>query len=344
MPQLVLTTALAGMIAILQSPLGAVAGELSQQATRSAVEKSLKLLQHSAATYIVERDCFSCHHQALPAMTMALAREHGFQPDADRTRKQSEFTHAYFNGRRDRLRQGEGVPGGPYTAGYALVSLAADKWPADETTGNLVTYLLKTQAEVGRWAIRTHRPPLEDSDFTATALSLRGLKLYAPAESSQDIADRVCRAREWLLAAIPQSNEDRAFRVFGLRWSESDAASLEKAVAELLAQQRDDGGWSQLADMSSDAYATGMSLVAVGQSGQIPVSHAAYHRGLEYLLQTQRADGSWRVDTRSKPIQTYFESGFPHAESQFISISATCWAVMALTLSTPRSEHDGAAK
>jgi hypothetical protein len=38
------------------------------------------------------------------------------------------------------------------------------------------------------------------------------------------------------------------------------------------------------------------------------------------------------VKTRSKPIQTYYESGYPHGKDQFISISAASWATIALAL------------
>ena len=40
--------------------------------------------------------------------------------------------------------------------------------------------------------------------------------------------------------------------------------------------------------------------------------------------------GTWHVVTHAKPIQTYYESGFPHAADQFISITATAWATLAL--------------
>ena len=56
-----------------------------------------------------------------------------------------------------------------------------------------------------------------------------------------------------------------------------------------------------------------------------------YLRGVKYLLETQQKDGTWRVLTRSEPIQEYFESGFPHKEDQFISIAASCWSVIALS-------------
>jgi len=38
-------------------------------------------------------------------------------------------------------------------------------------------------------------------------------------------------------------------------------------VASLVRQQRDDGGWSQLSSLQSDAYATGQALFALHESG-----------------------------------------------------------------------------
>lgn len=52
--------------------------------------------------------------------------------------------------------------------------------------------------------------------------------------------------------------------------------------------------------------------------------YAAIEGGLDIL-----EDGSWLVKTRSKPVQTFFDNGGPHEESQFISIAATGWAVAA---------------
>ena len=36
------------------------------------------------------------------------------------------------------------------------------------------------------------------------------------------------------------------------------------------------------------------------------------------------------MKSRSKPFQPYYESGFPHAKDQFISISASGWATATL--------------
>ena len=62
---------------------------------------------------------------------------------------------------------------------------------------------------------------------------------------------------------------------------------------------------------------------------------AAYRKGLQFLISSQKEDGSWHVVSRSKPFQKYFESGYPHGKDQFISIAAGGWATMAPVFSLP---------
>jgi hypothetical protein len=85
--------------------------------------------------------------------------------------------------------------------------------------------------------------------------------------------------------------------------------------------------------MEPDAYATGSALVALHEAGGLSCQHPAWLRGLRYLLRTQQPDGSWHVVSRAKPLQEYFESGFPHGKDQFISTFATGWAAEALLMS-----------
>ena len=51
---------------------------------------------------------------------------------------------------------------------------------------------------------------------------------------------------------------------------------------------------------------------------------------MKYLLGTQWMDGSWYVRSRATKFQPYFQSGFPYEHDQWISSTATGWAVMAL--------------
>jgi len=82
--------------------------------------------------------------------------------------------------------------------------------------------------------------------------------------------------------------------------------------------------------MESDAYASGQALFAL-HAASMSVSDPAYRRGADYLLRTQLEDGTWFVRTRAFGFQPYFETGFPHGRSQFISAVGTSWAAIALT-------------
>jgi hypothetical protein len=175
------------------------------------------------------------------------------------------------------------------------------------------------------------RPPSEASAFTATAGALRGIQLYGNARNAADRA-AISRATNWLRGATPNNTEDATFRLLGLTWAGARGGERRAAIDTLLATQKPDGGWAQLDYRASDAYATGQVLVALHEAGVSPRS-PAYQRGVRFLLDTQLADGSWRVPTRTVPTQIYFESGFPHGEHQFISAAGTHWATQALAWS-----------
>ena len=85
-----------------------------------------------------------------------------------------------------------------------------------------------------------------------------------------------------------------------------------------------------MTSMAPDAYATGQALYALHAANVNP-GDRIYRKGTDYLLRTQLEDGTWLVQTRAFGFQPYFETGFPHGRSQFISTVATSWAAIALT-------------
>src|SRR5207344_1662350 len=95
------------------------------------------------------------------------------------------------------------------------------------------------------------------------------------------------------------TTEDRSFRLMGLAWGGAAAETVRRAATELTATQRADGGWSQRDEMTTDAYATGLAMYALRESGALTASDAAIQKGARYLLSTQRSDGSWYVRSRS---------------------------------------------
>lgn len=229
------------------------------------------------------------------------------------------------------------------TAGYALWALEAGGWKADEATAAVSTYLVSDK-DAEPWRSSSNRPPSEASHFTATYLAIRALDAFAAKEQADRVAGRKKQALAWLLRAEPKDTEDRVFRLLALNRLGAGKDAKHAAAKQLIESQRDDGGWAQTAELKSDAYATGSALFSLHQADQLPLGDPVYRRGVKFLLQNQREAGSWYVKSRSKPFQKHFESGFPHGKDQFISITASSWATLALLLTLPERkspERDG---
>jgi ankyrin repeat protein len=302
------------------------------RSVRDAVTVSLPLLQHADVVFLKTAGCISCHNNSLFQMTSEIARRKGFRVDEALVRDQMARTRAYLDSWRERELQDIPIPGRIDTTSYILAGLAAAQYPADAATDALARYVRRRQLADGGWRVAAHRPPIESSDFAATALSLRSLRAYAPAMFKADDERAVQRGAAWLASARPKSTEDHVYQVLGLAWAGGNDAAMRKAAAALVALQRADGGWGQIPSLASDAYATGQALTALAASGAMKTSDPVYEKGVRFLLGTQLQDGSWYVRTRTVPIQPYFDSEFPHGPDQFVSAAATNWATMALAL------------
>jgi N-acyl-D-amino-acid deacylase len=321
-----------GYLAVLMPVIfwpGARAARSSSDAADNAVQRGLAIVQRAAANYPNNRNCFSCHHQTLPLLAIVTARKSAYSVDEDVIRPQAEFSHKSFSERIESMKEGKGIGGQAMTVAYGLWTLSLVDWSPDETTEAMVTFLLKTQKDDGRWIYQTSRPPMEASYVTCTVLSAYYLQKFASEVQRTEAEAAVAKAKEWLESAEIKSGEDRAFHLWGLHLLGAEKQRVQAARERLLAAQRDDGGWAQLDDMESDAYATGQALFVLQDTG-FGTGEQAYQRGIAFLLKTQFEDGSWFVKTRSKPVQVFFDNGDPHGEHQFISIPATGWAVAAL--------------
>jgi squalene cyclase len=302
---------------------------------RAAVERAVAPLQKSLVVYAEKRDCFSCHHQAVSLVALKVARSRGFAIDEDAVQEAVALTVGDLESALATYRKGQGQPGGVTRAAYALWALEEGGHPADEVTAAVTGYLIKADLTRDHWRTSSGRPPIEASHYTSTALALRALQYYGVKSQAGIAEDRGRQARSWLLKSRPADTEDRVFRLWGLKYSAAAPAELQAAARDLLATQRDDGGWAQTDKLASDAYATGSTLVALHQAGGLATDDPAYRRGVSFLLRTQKADGTWFVRSRSKPFQPYFESGFPYGKDQFIAVAASGWAAAALALTLP---------
>ena len=309
-------------------------------AVRAAVGKAMPTLWLGMEGHNDVKSCFTCHNHGVPLLALAVARGRGYAVDADKFREQVEYVVEDLERNRGNFERGRG-PGPPPAGGetdntgYSLLALAAAGHKPDGLTALVAEYTLNFGKSRPQWSTPAGRVPTEASNFTVTALSLRGLAAFGTEAQKPRILQRTEGAKAWLIKSKAKDTEDRVFKLAGLSAAGAEAADVQAAAKELLATQREDGGWGQIETRPSDAYATGTALWALYTAGKLPAADPAYRKGVRFLLGTQEADGTWHVVTRSFVVQKYYETGFPHGKDQFISAAATGWAVAALALATP---------
>jgi len=217
---------------------------------------------------------------------------------------------------------------------YRLIAASAAGVRPSLSTAVMARILMARQNRGGDWPSHRQRPPSSYSNVTFTALGVRAIQLYAHPSEKAELAQHVALARQWFLSHRPVDTEERTYKLLGLKWAGGDRATLLNATKSLLDSQQSDGGWASLDGRVTDAYSTAQALVALHDGGDVPISDKNWQRGLEWLLKTQAADGSWHTATRLYPpaplSPPYYESGLPYSHDQFLSAQGGAWAVMAL--------------
>jgi ankyrin repeat protein len=292
-----------------------------------AVEQAVALVAKQSHNFIRIAGCNSCHAQDLPSTALGLARDRGIT-----TPKEVEQLPVAMTGVSPERIMDLGAAA-VSSIGWEMMDRATNHQEPDSYTDASVHYVKAMQTPEGNWRNPDgRRPPMNSGDFQTTAMAIFTLRNFTPPAGKADTAARLARAAAWLEKAKPASTQERAFQLLGLTWANGHQSVIDRAAKALIATQRAEGGWSQHSAMEPDAYATGQALYALHTAAKMPVTAAVYQKGVDYLLNTQAADGSWLVRTRSIWIQPYFESGFPYAHDQWISAAGTAWASMALTL------------
>jgi ankyrin repeat protein len=293
-----------------------------------AIDKALALLEVQSHNFIRIAGCNSCHSQDLPSAVAGFARSRGLRAG------EIAQLPASMTAPPERLMDLSQVSA-PSTA-WELVDLGMNGAPPSGFTDAAVRYIKAMQTSEGNWsANESRRPPMNAGDYQAAALGIYAIKHYGPAAEKASNDEAIAKAVAWLERAQPQLTQDRAFQAIGLAWAGETGEPAKRAARALTAMQRQDGGWSQMPGLESDAYATGQALYALNIAGKMAATDPVYRKGIDYLLRTQAADGSWHVKSRSIWLQPYFESGFPYGQDQFISAAGTAWAAMALTTAVP---------
>lgn len=301
------------------------------RSTREAVEKATALLQTTGTEFFKQSGCVGCHHQPSALMATGAARHAGVKVDEGAAKGHVKMAEGQTMALQQLLveRVDTGGAQDPWMA--LLMAMNVEHYPASRLTDGMLTHVASWQHRDGSWFFGgVARAPSEEGRFARAAQGLRVMQLYGTPGLKEYLDPRIARARDFLLKNEASNNDEAAMQVLGLHWAGGNDAKVRTLAKSLIAAQRADGGWSQNRYQESDAYATGETLWALTEAGVLKASDAAYQKGAKYLMDTQWADGSWYVRSRSPKFQPYFQSGFPFDHDQWISSAATSLAVRGL--------------
>jgi hypothetical protein len=109
----------------------------------------------------------------------AAARQKGITVDEQALGMTLKQVLAVFKRVGEQAMQGEQPSDNTLQVGYVMTALAAQGYRADDMTASLTRLVLSLQRANGSWLTEgVSRPPLEDSDISATAMAVRALTLY----------------------------------------------------------------------------------------------------------------------------------------------------------------------
>jgi len=299
------------------------AGEPTTAQVRETVQRSIPYIQAKGASWIEEQKCVSCHQVNTMVWSLSAARRNSFQvsDNLDDWIKWATDTSLSKNDKGEVVGLGnkEGVA-------QLLLSLDSD---ADKCTvrKELTTLLADGQKPDGSWKPGGQLPSQKRPRSETVTVSTMWLALALMTEqASETNTPAVERALSFTEASPPgKSTEWYAVRLL-LAVQLEDYELRDRLVKTIREHQQPDGGWGWLVAEDSDALGTGFAIYALLHAG-VSSEDASIKRAQQFLINTQRADGSWAVNGTKAGRKDYVEETSVYW--------GTTWAALGLMAGLP---------
>ncbi|HVX16035.1 MAG TPA: prenyltransferase/squalene oxidase repeat-containing protein [Pirellulales bacterium] len=325
------------------SPVAGVERPQAQQ----AVERSIGYLQAEMTGWWNTRKCAACHHLPMPLWALAEAGRQNYPIDKELVANTAES----LLGDREKLLATKIFPnpadppdprpqGRGLNMGLPFLVVAARSLPTlndgqKESLRLIAEEIVKKQQADGSWEFfdTLRRPPINESQTTDAAWIILALDAASGTEVPDPHRAALEKASAWWKDAKRSDDllQDKVFELLLALRAGRPRDGVQTLVDELFARQQADGGWRQLTTMTSDAFATGQVLYALSLADQT-VERPEIRRAVEFLVATQKPDGSWPMTSRSTP------NGEPGSAKNLapITCAASSWAVLGLARLVPR--------
>ena len=296
-------------------------------------DKAAEFLDNGAVSWTRTKKCGTCHTNYPYLLARSLLAPKGETPAAMAEVQQ------FFQGRAARWDKTKPAFDTEVvaTAGVLAVYDSLTTGKLHPVTRQALDRMWTVQRKDGTWNwLKEDYPPFEFDDYFGVVFAAMVLGMapdnYAQGESAREGLGRL---RQYLNHEAPPNLHHRTW----LLWASTKLDGLmtaeqrQGAMKELLALQREDGGWSlpSFADWKgddgkpndltrpSDGYATGLAVYVLRQAG-LAADHEKVRRGVTWLKTHQRESGRWFTHSLNSN-----KSGY-----HYISNAGTCFAVMAL--------------
>lgn len=317
------------------------------QQVHQTVDRAIDYLQAESARWLKTRGCAACHHVPMPLWALSEAARHGYTID----QKYLADTTESLLGDKDKLKASRIFPdpaappdprpqGRGLNMGLPFLMVAARAMP-NLTDGQVQSLkliadeIINKQQPDGSWEFfaTLRRPPINECQITDAAWIIMALDGELSTDPPQALRNSHAKAIAWLDAEKTDGlHQEKTLRLLLAIRAGKSPESLRASTDELLSLQRADGGWSQtVPELKSDAFATGQTLYVLSLAGYLP-QQAEIKRGIDFLVATQRPDGTWPMISRSTP------DGSPGSSKLLspIECAASSWATMGLTNLVPK--------
>jgi squalene-hopene/tetraprenyl-beta-curcumene cyclase len=303
-------------------------------AEKFSIERGARFLDTVSVNWTRQRKCGTCHTNYAHMMAAPMGK-------APKSPEHAEV-RAFFEGRVAGWDRAE-KPAKPIAEGEVVAVAAAMALNDAASTGRLhsltrvaLDRMWTLQRPDGAWNwFDCDWPPSEADDYYGAVWAAVAVG-HAPDDYRSTEAAR--RGLDKLRAYFRATPAPNLHHQAMLLWASTgidgllDRAQRERTVADLVALQRSDGGWSLTSlghwarrdgspnpdDAPSDGYGTGFVVFILRQSGMLADADPI-RRGITWLKTHQRASGRW------------FTRSPNHDRAHYITHAGTGFALMALS-------------